>query len=100
MSEPDPYRSLYPDQPHIQKLYKTVGEPVSQTGRQNSAGANVEQATFSTAPYRGRGAKCMANKDTCDGNRAKGSEYCIGHLRSFGLLKNDKSAAFLPKEPT
>ena len=29
--------------------------------------------------------------------KAKGSEYCVGHMRSFGLLKNDKQAAKNPK---
>jgi hypothetical protein len=34
-----------------------------------------------SAPYTGRN-RCIANNDTCEGPQAKGTEYCIGHLRS------------------
>lgn len=27
--------------------------------------------------------RCMANEGTCQGARAKGTDLCIGHLRSF-----------------
>lgn len=30
---------------------------------------------------------CVANDDTCKGRRAKGTEYCAGHLRSQGVIK-------------
>jgi hypothetical protein len=99
MSEPDPYRSLYPDQPHIKRLHTVAGEQVKGTNRENALGGNIEQAVFSTAPYTGRGKLCMANKDTCNGKRAKGTEYCVGHLRSFGMLKDDQRAARNPKDP-
>ena len=99
MSEPDPYRSLYTDQPHIQKAHTVVGEPVTGYNRVNALGGDVQQAVFSTAPYKGRGSLCMANKDTCNGKRAKGTEYCIGHLRSFGMLKDDVHAPRKPKAP-
>jgi hypothetical protein len=33
-------------------------------------------------PYIGH-TRCIANNETCDGPRAKGTEYCIGHLRSM-----------------
>lgn len=36
-----------------------------------------------SAPYVGRGNKCTANEDTCEGMRAKGTAYCMGHLRSL-----------------
>ena len=32
-------------------------------------------------PYVGR-QRCIANEDTCEGPKAKGTEYCIGHLRA------------------
>ena len=36
-----------------------------------------------SGPYLGsRGNKCMANEDTCKGNRVSGKELCAGHLRS------------------
>lgn len=39
-----------------------------------------------SAPYVGRGNKCSANEDTCEGARAKGTQFCAGHLRS--MVKN------------
>lgn len=36
----------------------------------------------SSAEYVGRGNKCCANEDTCEGNRVKGQDLCAGHLRS------------------
>lgn len=35
-----------------------------------------------SAPYVGRGNKCSANDDTCEGNRVKDEVFCAGHLRS------------------
>lgn len=35
-----------------------------------------------SGPYLGRGNKCSAKDDTCEGNRVKDSEYCMGHLRA------------------
>jgi hypothetical protein len=34
-----------------------------------------------SGPYIGRGTKCIGNEDTCGSQRAKGTEYCIGHLK-------------------
>jgi len=42
-----------------------------------------------SAPYIGRGNKCSANDDTCEAIRAKGTQFCAGHLRS--KLKNEQS---------
>lgn len=39
-----------------------------------------------SAEYVGRGNKCSANEDTCEGSRAKGTQFCAGHLRS--MVKN------------
>jgi len=44
------------------------------------SGARIASAS---APYLGRGNKCSGNEDTCEGMRAKGTEFCMGHLRSF-----------------
>lgn len=33
-------------------------------------------------PYVGH-TRCMANEGTCQGARAKGTEFCIGHLRQM-----------------
>ena len=43
------------------------------------SGARIASAS---APYLGRGNKCSGNEDTCEGMRAKGTEFCMGHLRS------------------
>lgn len=47
--------------------------------------AAVEGARLAAAsgPYVGRN-RCIANDDTCEGPKAKGTDYCIGHLRSQG----------------
>lgn len=37
-----------------------------------------------SGPYLGRGNFCAANDDTCEGRKAKGTDYCMGHLRSRG----------------
>ena len=49
--------------------------------------AAVEGARLAAAsgPYVGRN-RCMANDDTCEGPKAKGTDYCIGHLRSNGAV--------------
>jgi hypothetical protein len=33
-------------------------------------------------PYTGH-TRCMANEATCQGHRAKGTDYCMGHLRQM-----------------
>ena len=43
------------------------------------SGARIASAS---APYLGRGNKCSGNEDTCEGMRAKGTEFCMGHLRA------------------
>jgi hypothetical protein len=37
-----------------------------------------------SGPYLGRGNFCAANDDTCTGRKARGTDYCMGHLRSRG----------------
>jgi hypothetical protein len=47
--------------------------------------AYIEGAKLASAsaPYVGRGNKCSGNEDTCEGIRAKGTEFCMGHLRKL-----------------
>lgn len=56
------------------------GKPV--TGYRLAA---IEGARLAAAsgPYVGRN-RCIANDDTCEAPKAKGTDYCIGHLRSNG----------------
>lgn len=44
------------------------------------SGARLAAAS---APYVGRGNKCSGNDDTCEGMRAKSTEFCMGHLRKM-----------------
>jgi len=56
------------------------GSPV--TGQRLSHSAD----SFVAAPsgeYIGRGNKCVAKDDTCEGMRVKGEHLCQGHLRSY-----------------
>lgn len=55
------------------------GRPVGDYRLSSVAGARLAAAS---GPYIGRGNKCTANDDTCEGMRAKGTELCMGHLRS------------------
>lgn len=54
------------------------GQPQGDYRRAAFADARIAAAS---APYVGRGNKCMGNDDTCKGIRAKGTQYCMGHLR-------------------
>ncbi len=45
-----------------------------------------------SAPYVGRGSKCAANEDTCEGMRAKGTDFCAGHLRSMAKKVGDDAS--------
>jgi hypothetical protein len=44
------------------------------------ATADASPAPAGGMPYLGH-TRCMANEETCQGARAKGTDYCIGHLR-------------------
>jgi hypothetical protein len=59
------------------------GEPVSGIRLAPSAGAKIAAPS---APYIGRN-RCIANDDTCEGPKAKGTDFCVGHLRSKGAVK-------------
>lgn len=52
--------------------------------------AHIEGARLASAsaPYVGRGNKCSGNEDTCEGIRAKGTEFCMGHLRKLAKDNN------------
>jgi len=55
------------------------GTPVNSYRLAHTSDARIAPPS---APYVGRGNKCSANEDTCEGMRAKGTEFCMGHLRS------------------
>jgi len=62
------------------------GQPVN--GQRLAAVAGARIATGS-APYVGRGNKCTANDDSCEGMKAKGTEFCMGHLRQATKAKGE-----------
>lgn len=59
------------------------GEPVK---GYRLAGTDNARIAAPSAPYIGRN-RCIANDDTCDGPKAKGTDFCVGHLRSQGKVK-------------
>ena len=80
-----------------------VGTPVAHNHQSAVQGAQLAAATFSTAPYkprvrkRGKALLCVAKNNTCEGPRARDTEFCIGHLRQMGLA-GDQNDAKSPKE--
>jgi hypothetical protein len=50
------------------------------------AGVAGAKLAAPSAPYIGRN-RCIANEDTCEGPKAKGTDFCVGHLRSKGQAK-------------
>lgn len=55
------------------------GSPV---GHYRLAHTDTARLAAPSAPYVGRGNKCSANEDSCEGMRAKGTELCMGHLKA------------------
>lgn len=68
-----------------QLAHTLYGEPVR--GVRPAAMADGARLAPGSAPYLGRN-RCVANNDTCEGPKAKGTEYCIGHLRA--MAKKDE----------
>lgn len=59
--------------------YAYYGQPVN---GQRPAHQGVDGARLQAGggEYTGRN-RCVAENDTCEGPKAKGTSYCIGHLR-------------------
>ncbi len=55
------------------------GTPV---GGKRLAAVDGSRLAAASGPYIGRGNKCSAKDDTCEGNRVKDEVFCAGHLRS------------------
>ena len=70
-----------------QPAHAMYGKPVDgyRQAAQSLAGARLQAGG---GEYTGRN-RCIANEDTCEGPKAKGTDYCIGHLRN--KTKVDKS---------
>lgn len=62
-----------------QLAHSMYGAPV--TGQRPAGASEGSKPAPGSGPYIGRN-KCVAKEDTCEGPRAQGTEYCVGHLRS------------------
>lgn len=60
-------------------VYSLYGESANRGSRLTDA-STAAAAPPGGMPYVGH-IRCMANDGTCQGARAKGTEFCIGHLR-------------------
>jgi hypothetical protein len=62
-----------------QPAHAMYGQPVNayRQAAQSLAGARLQAGG---GEYTGRN-RCIADGDTCEGPKAKGTQYCIGHLR-------------------
>lgn len=63
---------------NAQQAQSYYGTPVSGRRLAYIEGARLQAGG---GEYVGRN-RCVANDDTCEGPKAKGTDYCIGHLRS------------------
>lgn len=63
--------------------YSLYGRPATESRLAHMDGARLAAPS---APYLGRGNMCSADNDTCEGRRAKGTEFCFGHMKKFGLV--------------
>lgn len=70
-------------------MMPSIRPAVSLYGESASRGTRLEGTNDSQpAPpggmaYEGRGPKCMGNNDTCNANKAKGTDWCVGHLKAL-----------------
>lgn len=62
-----------------QLAHTMYGQPV--TGMRPAGAAEGSKLAPGSGPYIGRN-RCIAKEDTCEGPRANGTEYCVGHLRA------------------
>lgn len=88
----------------VQTANALVGSPVGSTHQSSVAGTAPAANTFSTRPYKPPTRKsrhgallCVAKENSCLGPRARGTLFCIGHLRQMGLA-GDQNDAKEPKE--
>ena len=59
-----------------------------------NAHGDVERALWSGAPVLQRDPKlCEARNHSCKGPKALGTRWCVGHLRSQGLLEEARRKA-------
>jgi hypothetical protein len=64
----------------IKLVHALYGEPATRSARPASSPPGSRPAPPS-GPYVGRN-RCVAENDTCNGHKAKRTDYCIGHLNA------------------
>ena len=69
-------------------LHSYYGVPATRNSRSSMSPTAGEPAAGGM-PYLGH-TRCMANEETCQGARAKGTDYCIGHLRQMAKEKSNE----------
>lgn len=69
-----------------QLAHTLYGEPVS--GSRPAFTAVGGKLAPGSGPYIGRN-RCIANNDTCEGPKAKETDYCIGHLRTMAKKQKE-----------
>lgn len=76
----------------ISPTHSFYGQPYGPMARTDSysAGREVTRAQWDGVEYVGH-TECIANNYTCRGPRAKGTEYCIGHLKSMEKARSEQS---------
>jgi hypothetical protein len=62
-------------------IYSYYGVSANQNSRPYAT-ADAKPAPAGGMPYAGH-TRCIANNETCQGARAKGTNFCIGHLRQI-----------------
>ena len=66
------------------KLAHTLyGEPATSGQRPAGDAGPTSRLAPAGAPYLGRGSKCAGNDDTCNANKMRGQDYCVGHLKGI-----------------
>lgn len=67
---------------------------VPATGSRPAAEQAGSRLAAASGPYLGaRGNKCLANDDTCKGNRVADEDFCAGHLRSIQKKQAERQKA-------
>jgi hypothetical protein len=67
--------------------HSLYGVPATRDSRPAGAPEGSRPASAS-GPYIGRN-RCIANNDTCEGPKAKDTDYCVGHLRSMSKKETE-----------
>lgn len=65
--------------------YSAYGEPMR--GSRPAAEQTGSKLASTSGPYLGRGSKCAGNDDTCNANKMRGQDYCVGHAKANAVIE-------------